>query len=608
MGLFTTTPVSLVDPTQQSAGTVNAKVDQFVSSAKGTDFSQHFELVGSATKSLQQQVNAVTQALRGDLPLPQDLGLTDPTGRVVAKFGFTADGAAQIYGLTVFDPLNDVAAFVGVQTELPLAITATTNASPDVITITGHGYSNGDTVLIQGATGDTAINGIRIVENITANTFTTTDLLGNPINGNGAYAGGGTATRYFGGGYFQTIGIGGTGPSTAKIRAYADGSVVINGATITLDTNGVTTTIGNLPAGSAGVAGVQVKNDTAPSVNVQMTDKGYYVRATDQAAYVVQINAPADAGNVFLRNIANDKSITIAASTPQITVATTAAGGDSVRLNSTSVQMVHGSSIGTLTYTNLNLADASNVVRVFLDASSSGQITLGTSGVAQTVATNASVTTTNALGTQSATLSSSGRVSGVSAGSITWSLGPALTINGNVVVDTSSNGTFLSVSVNGAASINSSGQAFVASLGLTSSSASITSAGVTTITSLFLNSAAASLTSGGVFTSISAGVSQSTVSPSIISTQNNAGTRIANLSSSGAVTGTGGGGVTWSLGGALILNSLQVVGQRQGAIAQLVGTAGPTYTATEEILINNLNITVNQLLTELGPSGHGLIG
>lgn len=51
-------------------------------------------------------------------------------------------------------------------------ITAATNATPIVITSTGHGRSNGDLVGITGCAGNTAPNGkVWIVQNVTANTF-----------------------------------------------------------------------------------------------------------------------------------------------------------------------------------------------------------------------------------------------------------------------------------------------------------------------------------------------------------------------------------------------------------------------------------------------------
>lgn len=74
------------------------------------------------------------------------------------------------------------------------AVTATTNASPDVLTLPGHTFTNGDTVTGAGATGDTAINGVFLVAGVAGATLQLTDLLGNAINGNGAYTGGGALT------------------------------------------------------------------------------------------------------------------------------------------------------------------------------------------------------------------------------------------------------------------------------------------------------------------------------------------------------------------------------------------------------------------------------
>lgn len=133
--------------------------------------------------------------------------------------------------------------------ESPKAITAATNASPSVVTIVGHGYVNGDTVLIASATGNTAINGYRIVKSVTANTFTLTTIAGAAVNGNGAYAGSGTAARYYGGGLFQSIAIGASF-ADYKLRAFADGSLKIKDADILLQSvaGGVTKTIHLDPA------------------------------------------------------------------------------------------------------------------------------------------------------------------------------------------------------------------------------------------------------------------------------------------------------------------------------------------------------------------------
>lgn len=66
--------------------------------------------------------------------------------------------------------------------EAAKTVVSITQANPAVITVTAHGYSNGDWVY--GAiNGMNALNGLTwIVENVTTNTFTLTDLFGNVVN------------------------------------------------------------------------------------------------------------------------------------------------------------------------------------------------------------------------------------------------------------------------------------------------------------------------------------------------------------------------------------------------------------------------------------------
>src|SRR5207249_9361666 len=54
-------------------------------------------------------------------------------------------------------------------------------------TSNGHGLSNGTTVVISGALGNTAINGVFPISGVTTNTF---NLAG--VTANGAYSGGGS--------------------------------------------------------------------------------------------------------------------------------------------------------------------------------------------------------------------------------------------------------------------------------------------------------------------------------------------------------------------------------------------------------------------------------
>lgn len=72
----------------------------------------------------------------------------------------------------------------------PRSISNATNASPIVVTVTAHGYSNGNTVYISGVGGNTAANEQWVIANVTANTF---ELSGS--TGNGAYTSGGVVGK-----------------------------------------------------------------------------------------------------------------------------------------------------------------------------------------------------------------------------------------------------------------------------------------------------------------------------------------------------------------------------------------------------------------------------
>jgi hypothetical protein len=70
---------------------------------------------------------------------------------------------------------------------VPVAVTGATNASPIVVTSTGHSLNTGDAVSISGVAGNTAANGVFTVTKIDANTFSL-----NGSTGNAAYVSGGT--------------------------------------------------------------------------------------------------------------------------------------------------------------------------------------------------------------------------------------------------------------------------------------------------------------------------------------------------------------------------------------------------------------------------------
>lgn len=156
---------------------------------------------------------------------------------------------ATVPSLTLFDQAGTAAATLTDVQENPLAISATTGGSPDTITVPGNTYINGDTVHIENATGDTAINGYRIIESLSGATFQLTDLSGNPINGNGSYAGGGTATRYYSGLLAQTVALG-ESFANFRLRLFADGRLVLNNASLTgsnISGGGITSVGGTTP-------------------------------------------------------------------------------------------------------------------------------------------------------------------------------------------------------------------------------------------------------------------------------------------------------------------------------------------------------------------------
>lgn len=78
-------------------------------------------------------------------------------------------------------------------TNLQANITGVSNGSPATVTAAGHGFQDGDQVLIEGVSGLTRVNGrTYTVSGATANTF---NLQGMNTSGDEAYAGGGVAGR-----------------------------------------------------------------------------------------------------------------------------------------------------------------------------------------------------------------------------------------------------------------------------------------------------------------------------------------------------------------------------------------------------------------------------
>lgn len=115
-------------------------------------------------------------------------------------FIFNETGLGQSY---VLEFGNQYIAFYqngGVVVSSTKTISGATQANPCVITATSHGFSNGDIVTIGGVSGMTQLNNATfIIANVTTNTFSLKDLLGNAIDSTayGAYVSGGSASKIY---------------------------------------------------------------------------------------------------------------------------------------------------------------------------------------------------------------------------------------------------------------------------------------------------------------------------------------------------------------------------------------------------------------------------
>lgn len=120
---------------------------------------------------------------------------TSANRTALIEFEFNVD---QAYMLEFGDGYFRVFTENGAVTEAAQNITAITNANPGVITITSHGYSDGDEIFLDSILGTTQLNGnFYRVANSTANTFTLKDVDGNDIDTTsfGVYSSGGSAAK-----------------------------------------------------------------------------------------------------------------------------------------------------------------------------------------------------------------------------------------------------------------------------------------------------------------------------------------------------------------------------------------------------------------------------
>jgi len=107
---------------------------------------------------------------------------------------------AQSYQIEVTDMFFRFYKDGAIIVESAVTISGVTKANPAVVTATGHGYSNGDEVIINDVAGMTQLNGKSfIVANKTTNTFELTDIWGANVNSSAydTYTSGGQCERVY---------------------------------------------------------------------------------------------------------------------------------------------------------------------------------------------------------------------------------------------------------------------------------------------------------------------------------------------------------------------------------------------------------------------------
>jgi hypothetical protein len=163
-------------------------------------------------------IETVVARIRAALPRCDILYLS-PADNGMAAGTYTMGDYVAVLRTSAAD--NDYAMFdafqlLGSLLRTTTAVTGASNANPIVITAEGHGYAEGDDVLIDSVGGNTAANAAWVIAAVTTDTF---ELVGSV--GNGDYTTGGLA-RLTRGLYTDTVHINATGGRIITGRLYRD--------------------------------------------------------------------------------------------------------------------------------------------------------------------------------------------------------------------------------------------------------------------------------------------------------------------------------------------------------------------------------------------------
>jgi len=134
--------------------------------------------------------------------------------------------------------------------------------------------------------------------------MTITDTVGSEIGWIGSRV---VSSISYIGAWFKTFWLGGSGPSSAVISGNSSGAVIINGATFTLNTNGITTTITNATASPLGATSLK-SLDNASSYWSGTTPTGYNL-IDNLGNLLGYIRSDGGQGHISLGNVAGTNSI-----------------------------------------------------------------------------------------------------------------------------------------------------------------------------------------------------------------------------------------------------------------------------------------------------------
>lgn len=160
-----------------------------------------------------------------------------------------------------------------------LVPTAITKANPAVVTITGHGLSDGDAVYVRGVGGMTELNGNQYLVNVlTANTF---QLLGVDSTAYGTFTSGG---------YFDK----GTYSSLCELTGFSR----TGGTSPEIDATSICSDAAEFEVGLPDFGSVQVDYNFAPNVTVQQALDDFYQGTNAGLKIAYKIALPNSGGTL----------------------------------------------------------------------------------------------------------------------------------------------------------------------------------------------------------------------------------------------------------------------------------------------------------------------